>query len=141
MVSLVNTLLLATRRMMRSNAMTYSIRRRISQPARRSMLWESANLSLSDDSREYIPSGDSDTGQPNDQQRVHSVEGQGRASRNTPLYHSNVQLTTLRQKLEMTQRVVAGQPHGEGDLATIELERKPGLDTWAGERSIERRVN
>ena len=48
-VLLVNAVLLATRRMMSSGAMTCPIRRHVRQSVRRSELWESTNLSFSKD--------------------------------------------------------------------------------------------
>ena len=52
MVLLANALLFATRRMMNSGAITCPVRRHISQPVRRSGLWEGTNLSLKEDEHE-----------------------------------------------------------------------------------------
>ena len=49
---LVNAVLLATRKMMSSGAMTCSTRRHVRRSVRRSELWESTNLSFSKDEQE-----------------------------------------------------------------------------------------
>ena len=73
---LVNVLLLATRRMTSSGAMTCPIRRYISQPVRIPQQWGRTNLSLIQDGQEEIHNGAlASAPGSNDQQRTHGENG------------------------------------------------------------------
>ena len=122
-VSLVNALLLATRRMMSNGAMTCSIRRHISQPVKSSRLWKSTNLSLGKDRYENVRGAVPSARRSKNQQRAHSVQGRRLDE------HGND---------DLVQSANSTFPRGSANVSGVEDEPD---DDHEGEEDVERQCD
>jgi len=77
MLLLVNAVLLATRCIMSSEAMTCTFRHHMRQPVQWPESWESTNLGLSEDRQEHIHNWDVGSPSHDKQQRAHGEIGRG----------------------------------------------------------------